>query len=226
MASTLKILKALRAARKAERRYQKENPMWNKEKSQQKAATAAKTAATGVVVTGGGIVAVLAFLRQFLSLPWGVDGDAAIAGVVTLVGVPVWTWIKTFGRDKAKHSSAAEPVEPSNTLTSLGIAVLLALSVWLMCAGCVTTRTLADGTIVEQRVDAQAASLIVQAAAALGTEATAFAERIYELQEAREVARTTREREEAQASLQRYIEIVQSIVMGFQLSNEAAAGSS
>lgn len=200
--------------------------MWNKEKSQQKATTAAKTAATGVVVTGGGIVAVLAFLRQFITLPWSADGDAAIAGVVTLVGVPVWTWIRTFGRDKAKHGGTPEPTEPSNTLTSLGIAVLLAFSVWLMCAGCVTTRTMADGTIVEQRVDAQAAALIVQASAALGAQATAFVERIYELQEAREQAETTREREEATASLQRYVELVQSIVMGLQQSHEAAANAS
>jgi len=170
--------------------------MWNKAKTQEKAATAAKTAAGGVVVAGGGVVAALAFLRSLTGLPWPVEGDAAIAGVVTLVGVPLWTWLRTYLRDRARHGGAAEP----GTLTPL---IVLVCAVLALGAGpCATLTHTPDGW--QMSVDAEAAIVAANALTLLGDHGVAFYERIETLREARDTARTERERAERDARLREY----------------------
>ena len=82
--------------------------IWNrsKEKSSKKARTTAKHTIGGVVVGGGTVVAILTFARSFFGdkIPWGIDGDAAIATVITTVVAPLISGKLTFWKDQAKHN--------------------------------------------------------------------------------------------------------------------------
>jgi len=121
---------------------------WDPEISSGKADAAAKTAPgttlTGYAVAGGSaatIVGVLQAIRALFGLPWGTEGDAAIAGVIALVILPLWvrirTWIATYKADAKKHGGTAGHV----FLPALFVLALVCLAA---LPGCMTW-TDADG---------------------------------------------------------------------------------
>ncbi len=82
--------------------------VWNrsKEKSSKKARSNAKHTLGGVVASGGVVVGILAALRSWFgaSIPWGVEGDAAIATVITTIIAPLVSGKLTFLKDQARHN--------------------------------------------------------------------------------------------------------------------------
>lgn len=112
-APTVSTLDKARAGIAAYRAYKKGTKMgeqiatsqWDAGKSTAKANTAATTAATGTAAGAGGTAAALAFVRTLwpTALPWDASMDTTIVATAGVLIGPLWTWIRTYIKDKVKH---------------------------------------------------------------------------------------------------------------------------
>jgi len=89
---------------------------------------------------------------------------------------------------------------------------ILTVLLTALAVGCATTTTNPDGTIVEQRLDAEAALVIAQLMEMGTAQALTLASGIYTLQEAREQADSVREIQEANALMERRLAFIQAIL--------------
>lgn len=78
---------------------------WDAAKSVGKANQAAVGTAQGTMAGAGGVAAVLAMIRAMKPemLPWDVESDKLLVAAAAVLIGPLWAWVKTFGKDKAKH---------------------------------------------------------------------------------------------------------------------------
>lgn len=78
---------------------------WDASKSVGKANQAAVGTAQGTMAGAGGVAAVLAMVRAMKPemLPWDVESDKLLVAAAAVLIGPLWAWVKTFGKDKAKH---------------------------------------------------------------------------------------------------------------------------
>lgn len=78
---------------------------WDASKSVGKANQAAVGTAQGTMAGAGGVAATLAMIRAMKPemLPWDVESDKLLVAAAAVLIGPLWAWVKTFGKDKAKH---------------------------------------------------------------------------------------------------------------------------